>query len=378
MNKILIFALSFIIIFSSCKKSLDKTVADAIITNSEQLLLTDDQIKTAGIKSGPLLKVISPGVVYCNGIVDIPPDAKASIYVSMPGMIKEIFVLPGDKVNKGQRLVTLSHPSYISLQKQYLEVNAQLTFAESEFKRQSTLKNENATTQKLFDKAESDATGLKNQLGSLEAELKMLGIKIDNLSKGIIQSEVTLYSPFRGYVGNFTVNVGKYIRDDEEIMVILNKDHLHVELKVFEKDIMSVQPKQPVFFQLQGSSKEYKAYVKLIGEEVEPMSRTVNVHAHIEENYPEIVSGMFTTAQIHTNADSVYVLPENSIQEMNGKKYCMIENAKNTFQLKEIQTGKTHNGMTEVLNFKELHNQYPVLTGAYFLFAQYQKQKEDE
>ncbi|MCX7744607.1 MAG: efflux RND transporter periplasmic adaptor subunit [Flavobacteriales bacterium] len=362
---------------TACKKSKKEELPNDEVTIKNQIVLTKEQEKTAGVESGYLLKTVSPGVIYCNGIIDVPPDAKASIYVPVAGFIQHVYVLPGDKVTKGQRLVSMQHPDYISLQKQYIEVTSQLKLAEKELERQATLKSDNATTGRLFDKAEADVKVLKSQAGAIEAQLFMLGINPTDVLNGKIYSEVILTAPFSGYIGSFTANTGKYIRQDEEIMTVLNKEHLHAELRVFEKDILKVKENQPVYFKLTGSNKIYEAYVKLIGKEVEPVSRTVQVHAHIDKKYPEIVNGMFVNAEIHTSADSVYVIPESALMEEGGHYYCMVDLGQHTYEMQEVLPGSTHDGQTEVLNADEFLQKKVVLKGAYSLFAIIKKSKDE-
>lgn len=361
----------------ACKKATKGELKPETNSPKNQIILTEEQEKTAGIESGYLIKSVSTGVIYCNGMIDIPPDAKASIYVPIAGFIEHVYVLPGDKVTKGQRLVSMQHPDYITLQKQYIEVVSQLMLAEKEFERQTSLKSDNATTGRLFDKAEADFKVLKSQAGAIEAQLTMLGINPAEVLNGKIYSEVVLTAPFNGYIGNFTANTGKFIRQDEEIMTVLNKEHLHAELRVFEKDILKVKENQPVYFKLAGSSKTYEAYVKLIGKEVDPISRTVQVHAHIDKNYPEIVSGMFVNAEIHTSADSVYVISEGALMEEGGRYYCMVDLGQHTYEMQEVIPGSTHDGQTEVLNADKFLQQKIVLKGAYSLFAIIKKSKEE-
>jgi cobalt-zinc-cadmium efflux system membrane fusion protein len=361
----------------ACKKANNEELQPEINSLKDQIVLTEEQEKTAGIESGYLIKTVSPGVIYCNGMIDVPPDAKASIYVPVAGFIEHVYVLPGDKVTKGQRLVAMQHPDYITLQKQYIEVVSQLKLAEKELERQTSLKSDNATTGRLFEKAEADFKVLKSQAGAIEAQLTMLGINPAEVLNGKIYSEVVLTAPFNGYIGNFTANTGKFIRQDEEIMTVLNREHLHAELRVFEKDILKVKENQPVYFKLTGSNKTYEAYVKLIGKEVDPVSRTVQVHAHIDKNYPEIVSGMFVNAEIHTSADSVYVIPEGALMEEGGRYYCMVDLGQHTYEMQEVIPGSTHEGQTEVLNADKFLQQKIVLKGAYSLFAIIKKSKDE-
>lgn len=68
----------------------------------------------------------------------------------MGGYIKNSPLLVGDKVRKGQMVVTLENTEFVTLQQEYMEITEELTFLKSEFERQRALIAENITSQKNF------------------------------------------------------------------------------------------------------------------------------------------------------------------------------------------------------------------------------------
>ena len=62
----------------------------------------------------------------------------------------------GDKVTKGQALLTLQNTEFLDIQKEYLEVAEQINYLKSEYERQKTLYDEKISSQKNYLKAESD------------------------------------------------------------------------------------------------------------------------------------------------------------------------------------------------------------------------------
>ena len=66
-------------------------------------------------------------------------------------------------------------------------------------------------------------------------------------------------------------------------MEIIDNSHIHLELSVFEKDILKIKKEQEINFKIpDASSNVFKAEVHLIGTALEE-NRTIKVHAHLED-----------------------------------------------------------------------------------------------
>src|SRR5699024_7395974 len=120
-------------------------------------------------------------------------------------------------------------------------------------------------------------------------------------------------------------NTGSYVSPADKIMEIVNTDHLHLELKVFEKDLLQLKKGQEILFRVPEASKEYFAGdVHLIGTTIDPKSRTAKVHGHIEnEEEVHFSVGMFVEADIITSTSTQYALPDDAVVEMDGVNYVL-------------------------------------------------------
>ena len=59
--------------------------------------------------------------------------------------------------------------------------------------------------------------------------------------------------------------------------------NLHLELNVFEKDILKVKEGKKITFTVPEASKEvFNAEVHLVGKSIEGNDRTINVHGHLD------------------------------------------------------------------------------------------------
>ncbi len=135
-----IYILIISLVFVACgnsEKNNETTSED--LSNSNKIIVTPAQFKGEGMQLGILEKQDFNVTVKTNGMIDVPPHNKASVSTFMGGYITKTPLLIGDKVKKGQLLVTLENPEFVELQQQYLEISEQLNYLKSEFNRQKTL-----------------------------------------------------------------------------------------------------------------------------------------------------------------------------------------------------------------------------------------------
>ena len=263
-----IILLSIVISLFNCtskeKITIEKTTNNTSATNLIEV--TKAQFKNSNMTLGKLEEKSFPTIVNVNGMVDVPPENKAIVNAKMGGYIKKTPLLIGDKVTKGQVLVTIENPEFVTLQQNYMEIQGQLSYLKADFKRQKTMLGENITSQKSFLKAESNYKTALAKFNGLHKQLTMLHISPENVLNGNFTSETTIYAPISGSVTKVYVNRGSYVSPSSIIMEIIDNSHIHLELSVFEKDILKIKKEQEINFKIpDASSNVFKAEVHLIG-----------------------------------------------------------------------------------------------------------------
>lgn len=290
--------------------------------------------------------------VEASGGIDIPPQNMAIVSAFLGGYVKSTPLIIGDKVNKGAPLLRVENPEFINMQQLYLETTEQLSYLKSEFDRQKTMFEENISSEKNYLKAESEYKTILARSNSLKKNLEMLNISPASVLNGNIVSEVTIYSPITGYVTQIWVNTGSYISPTDKIMEIINTDHLHLELRVFEKDLLPLKKGQKVLFKVPEASKEYyNGVVHLVGTKIDSKTRTALVHVHIEDtNDTGFAVGMFVEAAIVTNTFTRHALPDDTVVEMDGVDYILQlqSEEKNAYYFKpvEVKVETSYEGYT--------------------------------
>ncbi|MBT8282840.1 MAG: efflux RND transporter periplasmic adaptor subunit, partial [Muriicola sp.] len=267
-----------LVLLLGCKNSGEEK-SETELTDDLTITISKAQFEAGGMKLGTLETKPFPTIIEATGTIDVPPQSKAVISALMGGYIKETPLLIGDRVKKGQMLLKLESPEFITLQQNYLEAKQQLAFLKADFDRQKQLVAENITSQKNFLKAESDYKGKLALCNGLRQKLVLLNIPIEQVEAGNIRSDANIYAPISGSVTKIHISKGVYVSPTDKIMEIVDNDHIHLELQVFEKDIMSLNIGQKIAFSIpEASSETYEAEVYLIGTHIEE-NRTVMVHA---------------------------------------------------------------------------------------------------
>jgi cobalt-zinc-cadmium efflux system membrane fusion protein len=275
----------------------------------------------------------------------VPPTDLITIAAPVNAFVKSIEVLPGSHVHKGDLLVTLEHPEIIKMQKEYLDTKSQFGYMEKELKRHEFLNQQDADIKSTYEKVIADYESYKSQKFALESQLKLMGIDAAQLSPDKLITALKIYAEATGYVSNVYVNKGKAVRMEDEILRIVNTEHLHAELQVFEKDVERLRENQQVNIKIaEAESKNYPGHIVLLGSIINPELRTLTVHAHFNEIANSLKPGMYISAEIITNTDSLPSLPENAVFR-NGKKYFVFAvRANNVFEkIKVEQLGNDGN-----------------------------------
>jgi cobalt-zinc-cadmium efflux system membrane fusion protein len=153
-------------------------------------------------------------------------------------------------------------------------------------------------------------------------------------------------------------------------MELSNTAHLHLELKVLEKDVNKIDLGQEVTYFLQSDpGKFYKGDIHLIDKMVDE-NRMINVHTHIADpEPPHITTGMFVTAMIETEENEGIALPENAVVKLEGKEYVLGQDAENSYSFTPIlvETGIRQNGYVQILSPIDTSANYLVKGGYYVL-----------
>lgn len=377
-NKIL--GLLFIMmVINSCANKAEESKDELSHKEPDNVIeLTTEQIKIINLKLGRIEMKDLSGAIKVNGMLDVPPQNLVSISAPMGGFVKSTELLQGMKVSKGQAVVVMQHPDYIQMQQDYLDTKSQLDYVELEYRRQVELAKDNVNSQKTLQQAKSQYESLLAKNAGIRSKLILIGISPDKLTSQTLQTSITIVSPINGYVTSVNVNIGMYVNPTDIMFKIVDTEHLHAELTVFEKDIPKIKIGQKVRFTLANEIQERLATVYLIGREIST-DRTVRIHCHLDKEDGNLLPGMFLKAYVEAGTKSLPALPDQAIVAFEGKDYVFVsENNPNHFKMLEVRKGISELGYTEVELKGDLTKESTiVINGAYDILAKMKNSEEE-
>lgn len=349
--------------------------------NPDQISVSPAQQRAAGITFGTFERQNMTTEVQANGSVEVPPQNRVSITAIMGGYVQTVAVLPGEHVAAGATVATLRAPEYLTLQQNYLQSKAHLRFLAEDLQRQQILDVEDVGAKRKLQQARADYATEQAALRATAAQLRLLGLSVTRLdATGTIAPSVALTTPIAGYVKAVNVNPGQYVGPQDVVVEVLNRDDLHLELKVFEKDVAQVRVGQKILFKVQnaGRDEELTARVFLVGQAFDDNARTVRVHAHLEPERRDLLPGQFVAARIQTAGARVRTLPEAALIQAGDLSYIFRrvgqDSGRTVFRRVKVRAGQPQHGDVAVTILDPLPDTTQLVRkGAYFLDAELRK-----
>ncbi len=321
---------------------------------NQQLVALDTTQKTV------VLNVTSTKVEVTNfqhkielqGMVE--SDQNILLIAEMPGKITKVYVKEGQKVSRGQLLVTIDDEVINS---NIEEVKTALEMADYMFKKQKKLLEDGVGTEIEFENA-------KNQKKSLEAKLKSLYTQ---------KSKANVKAPFSGIIDEVMVTAGEMASPQSALLRLVNNSDIKITASVSENHLQNVKLGtlvDVVFPNLNDSI--IKSKVTYVGNYIDPVNRTFRVHVGLKNNQSFLPNQIAKINITDLYLDSALVVMTDAIlQDTKDQNYVykMIPQNDGTFKVKKVFVNviKSYKGASaiEPLNSEELSIDTPiVLNGA--------------
>jgi membrane fusion protein, heavy metal efflux system len=393
-----IFLVGFFSLFLliSCNKNTAETATEEEHHDESGVVeLTPLQIKSSQIVFGNFEKKNLSEVITANGYTKLPPQNQADVSVFLGGIIKTIAVIEGQYVKKGQTLATFQSMEFNNIRLEKAKLTEELQqakvskdFLELEFARQKELSDENVTAKKTFQKTNTELESIKNKIKNTENQLVILD---QNLSLGGNDnaSILAISAPISGYITEVKVKIGSSVSANNTLFSIVDNSKMHVDLLVYEKDLFRIKVGQSVRFVLTNQgNQEIIGTIFSIGKAFQNESKSVAVHADINNQNANLISGMYVNALIDIGKNDVNTLPIDAIAQSGGKDYIFIQEPENEaehnkegekeheekkdegvhFKRIEVKKGTIQLGFVQVTPLQEIPIGAKIVTkGAYYL-----------
>jgi len=338
--------------------------------------LTPEQVKKAGIESEVVKQRLGAQVINAPGTVDFNAYKLADITTLVDGVIHARHVYLGNKVKKGQKLVTLTSPELAQAEAEYLRAEAEHRKSELDLKRLEGLIKEKIISQARFQQASSIHQSAHANLAAARASLSSYGLsakKINSLIKATKYGQLTLRAPAPGRVVADEFRLGQHISAGTRLMQIVDESTVWVEVRLPQTQMVSISTGQSAVVSIDDKEPHYPAKVINIHHQLDKITRTVGVRLEVQNPEDALHPGMFVRAEIETGpAGELLLLPAQAVQRQGNELIVFVEEEPGHFERREVRTGRESMGLVPIIEgVKE--GESVVVKGAFILASELAK-----
>ena len=272
------------------------------------------QVQALGIRTAhPVSSRTDQTLPYPAQIV-IPTPQLWVVSAPTAGMVANLSVARGDRVNSGQPLVTLESPGFVSLQRDYLHAFAQDVLAAQQLKRNTELFAGNAVPLRVLETSQTEARQASIVVAERRQMLRLSGLSdaaISRLtSETAITATLTVASPQQATVVEIVVSPGQRVEQSAPLVKLARLSTLWAEIAIPASSVRAIRP---------GARVEIEGYatpgeVVLVSETTDAATQTILVRAEVP-NSGELRPGQSAAVRISflSAGESAWEIPYSAL-----------------------------------------------------------------
>lgn len=211
-------------------------------------------------------------------------------------------------------------------------------------------------------RVEENRTKTAKVTSTLEGRLVKLNYDLNDRVKagdvvGLVQTPellgkpLELKAPIDGVVVERKSTIGELIGKETEIYTISDPTDLWLIVEVKERDLGAVRIGQVAEFTvLAYPGEKFRGKIVLIGNRVEPESRTLEARVAVENQDGRLKPGMFADIEITTTAmQDVLTISDTALQTMEDTQVVFVATSETRFEKRVVKLGLEHRGRIQIL-----------------------------
>jgi RND family efflux transporter MFP subunit len=231
-----------------------------------------------------------------RGTATLEAEEEATVMAKTPGVIEQILVEEGGRVNAGQVLARLETDR--------LRLEAARARAEADKAQENYDRNTRIYEKKLISKELYDQSRFTLDSARAAHELAQLSLR---------ESEIR--APFAGVVSARYIKVGNQIQPNSAAFKITKLDVLHAYIYVPERDIHKLAPRQAAALVADAwPDRSFKGAILRINPVVDAQTGTVKVTVAMAPGQAELKPGMFGRVEIqYDRREQALLVPKDAV-----------------------------------------------------------------
>jgi membrane fusion protein, heavy metal efflux system len=329
-------------------------------TPSEWATLTIEPVKSKAFRAE----------YVTEGKVAVDEDRSTPVFSPYAGRVTKLLAKPGESLTQGQPLFTIEAADTVQAQNDFIaamtsqnKAKSAVDLADIQFKRAKDLYEGHAVPLKDYQQAEATQVQAQNDMRSsvtaLEAarnKLRILGFTDETIKtfqdKGVINPEITIYSPIAGTVVQRKIGPGQYVNSGASDPVFVIGDLSTVWLTAFvrESDAASVSVGQEISVNVMAlPGRPLTAKINYVATAIDPNTRRLLVRATIDNKDGLLKPEMFANVTIYSAGDrAAPAVPKQALIYEGDQVRIWVAREDKSVELRQIKIGLVNGNLVEV------------------------------
>ena len=314
-------------------------------------------------------------------------DGQESVFVAAQAQCTAVFVEAGDTVTAGQRICSLDIASTLSsynaasigytsavqsYQDQAAIFDSQIALAQKNVDDLKALFQIGAASQMEIDQAELSLQTAQAQrtatLAQLEAGMQSSKAHVEQLSSVLenVDGQGNVVAPISGTVISLSAEAGGFVSPSMPVAVIDGVDRMEVDVSVSEALVPKLAKGDEVDVSISALNTALVGTIKSIELTANMQTKLYQVTISIDQDVDGLLSGMFADVTFRTDTSSnTIVVPTEAVLTSGAVQYVFVVEGGSTARYREVTTGLTGNGVTEIASGLAAGDQLVVVGQAY-------------
>lgn len=282
-----------------------------------------------------------PTYIEATGSVQPDLTGTSKINSQLPGIVGQINVKVGDRVNRGSALLMVKSPEATDTYSNYLSTFAQLKQAERIYSLNKQLFEVGAITKNDLLNSESAYRQLDALKEGLKRKLHLYGCPVEDdgaATKLSCSDTLTVKASIDGYVADILAHVGDRVDTTTPLMVIADPQNIVVVANIYDTDIPRVSKGSTVRFSTDTFPEQsFSGLITYISDISDTEAKTVKTFIKLQGRKDLFKQNMFLKIRIEQQKRLLPVIPQSAMIYKEGKFYVYVPGKDRSYNLKEIR-----------------------------------------
>ena len=269
---------------------------------------------------------------------DVETDQNIIIYPEYSGVLNNVLVKEGQKVQKGQVLARIDEGG---LSSQLAQLEAQAALAKTTFERQQRLWKQNIGSEIQFLEAKTNYEAVQNSVNQLKSQL----------------SKTVVRAPFSGVIDQVLSDEGEVVAPGRsQLFRLINLSDMYIRTAVPESYIDKIRKGTEVMVEIGATGTEFQSKIEQVGSFINPNNRTFEIKVSVPQSAAQVKPNLVATVKLNDySSENAIIVPESVIQKnAAGENVAYVVNSlndgKGVAEKRILEIGASYNDQVEILS----------------------------